>query len=91
MEKEKLKFVQTWTVAQFKENNGVNQIEIKKNGQTGKNFFVFGFETGAVSSKFDEGKLDNPVISQVCSPATGDMFYLLHNQGEGGVATIATL
>jgi hypothetical protein len=89
---EKLKFVQTFNVAKFKQNQGVSEIEVKRNEKTGKNFFVFGFETGAVSEKFAQGKLDKPVISQVVSPETGDMFYLLHNQGEiGGATTVATL
>ncbi len=28
---------------------------------------------------------------QVCSPDTGDMFYMLHQRGEGGAMTLATL
>ena len=56
-----------------------------------KCFFVYGCETGAVSDKFLNGKVTNPVISQVCSPDTGDMFYMLHQRGEGGAMTLATL
>ena len=58
---------------------------------TGKCFFVYGFETGAVSEKFINGEISNPVISQVCSPDTGDMFYMLHQKGDGGAPTLATL
>ena len=54
-------------------------------------FFVYGLETGAVSEKFLNGEVTAPVISQVCSPDTGDMFYMLHQKGEGGAMTVATL
>ena len=72
---EKLKFLETVTVNEFKAQKGVNKIEIKQNPHTGKCFFVYGCETGAVSDKFINGEVTNPVISQVCSPDTGDMFY----------------
>ena len=52
---------------------------------------VYGCETGAVSERFLKGDITKPVISQVCSPETGDMFYMLHQQGDGGVPTLATL
>ena len=77
---EKLKFLETVTV-----------IEVKQNPHTGKCFFVYGCEIGAVSDKFLNGEVTNPVISQVCSPDTGDMFYMLHQRGEGGAMTLATL
>ena len=97
---ERLKFLETVTVNEFKTQKGVNKIEIKQNPHTGKCFFVYGFETGAcsrkvetgaVSDKFINGEVTNPVISQVCSPDTGDMFYMLHQRGEGGAMTLATL
>ncbi len=87
-----LKFLKTFTVNEFKQKFNVEKIEIKKNPITGKNFFVYGFETGAVSDRFEnEGKLEVPVISEVCSAETGDMFYLLHEKGSGGAMTIAVL
>lgn len=87
-----LAFLKTWTVPQFKSNNGVESIDIKRNEKTGKCFFVFGVETGACSKKVETGELTMPVISQVCVAATGEMFYMLHQQGEGGGATtLATL
>ena len=49
------------------------------------------FKTGADSDKFVNGEVTVPVISQVCSPDTGDMFYMLHQKGEGGAMTVATL
>ena len=87
-----LAFLKTWTIPQFKTNNGVDSIEVKRNEKTGKCFFIFGAETGACSKKIDTGEVTAPVISQVCVTATGDMFYMLHQKGEGGGATtIATL
>lgn len=88
---EGLKFLDTWSVSQFKQNHQVGQIEIKRNEITGKCFFTFGIETGAVSKKVDTRELTNPVISQVCLPTTGEMFYLLHQKGESKAMTIATL
>jgi len=88
---EKLHFVETLSVEDFKAQHNVEKIEVKQNPHTGKCFFVYGCEVGAVSEKFLKGKLTNPVISQVCSAKTGDMFYLLHQQGEGRVPVLATL
>lgn len=79
------------TVEEVKSKMSVNKIEVKQNPYTGKCFFVYGFETGAVSEKFINGEISNPVISQVCSPDTGDMFYMLHQKGDGGAPTLATL
>ena len=45
---ERLKFLETVTVNEFKTQKGVNKIEIKQNPHTGKCFFVYGCETGAV-------------------------------------------
>ena len=82
-----LAFLQTWSIPQFKANFGVQNIEVKKNESTGKCFFVYGTETGACSKKVVTGEVTAPVISQVCVSSTGDVFYLLHQQGEGGKAT----
>ena len=84
---ERLKFLETMTVNEFKSQKGVKSIEVKQNPHTGKCFFVYGCETGAVIN----GEITSPVISQVCSPDTGDMFYMLHQRGEGNAMTIATL
>ena len=88
---EKLKFLETVTVNEFKAQKGVNKIEVKQNPHTGKCFFVYGFETGACSRKVESGELTIPVISEVCSAETGDIFLLLHQKGEGGATTLATL
>lgn len=79
------------SVADFKVQHNVEQIEIKRNEHTGKCFFVYGFETGACSKKVETGELTIPVISEVCLADTGDMFFLLHQRGEGGAVTLATL
>ena len=89
---ESLKFIQTWSINDFKNNQQVQEIEIKRNESTGKYFFTYGAETGACSKKVASGEITTPVISQVCIPTTGDMFYLLHQQGDtGGVTTLARL
>lgn len=87
----KLKFLSTMSVAEFKSKQGVEVLEVKQNPSTGKCFFVYGCETGACSEKFQRGEVTLPVVSQVCSPETGDMFYMLHQKGEGGAMTLATL
>lgn len=87
-----LAFLKTWSIQEFKQNNGVDCIEIKRNEKTGKHFFSYGFETGACSTRVATGEVTMPVISQVCIASTGEMFYMLHQKGEGGGATtIATL
>ena len=88
---ESLKFIETMSVAEFKAQKEVKKIDVKQNPQTGKCFFVYGCETGAVSDKFANGEITNPVISQVCSSETGDMFYILHKKGDGGAPILATL
>lgn len=86
-----LKFVKTMSVADFKAQHQVEKIEVKRNENTGKCFFVYGFETGACSRKVQTKELTDPVISEVCSATTGDTFFLLHQRGEGGATTLAIL
>lgn len=88
---EKLHFVETLSVEDFKTQQKVEKIEVKQNPQTGKCFFVYGFETGAVSDKFNKGQLTDPVISKVVSPEDGEIFFMLHQRGEGGAPTLAIL
>ena len=47
-----LKFIETMSVADFKTKMGVERIDVKQNPHTGKCFFVYGCETGAVSERF---------------------------------------
>ena len=86
-----LKFLQTWSVEEFKAAQGVDRIDILKGDVSGKAFFAYGPETGACSHKVLAGKITDPVISQVCSADTGDTFYLLHQKGEGGATLLGTL
>lgn len=86
-----LKFLKTFTVNEFKQKMGVETMEIKRNPLTGKCFFVYGFETGAVSKRFDNGGISQPVISEVCSAETGDVFFMIHERSEGGAETLATM
>lgn len=86
-----LKFLKTISVADFKAQHQIEKIEVKRNENTGKCFFVYGFETGACSKKVETGELTVPVISEVCSAETGDIFFLLHQREEGGATTLATL
>lgn len=80
-----LTFLSTQTVEQFKAQQLVSKLDVKKNPKTGKLFFTYGAQTGAVSSK---GIPTKPMISKVSTPE-GDSFYLLHEEGQGA-PTIAT-
>lgn len=77
-----LKFIETMSVADFKTKMEVERIDVKQNPHTGKCFFVYGCETGAVSERFLKGDITKPVISQVCSPETGG--YVLHASSTRG-------
>jgi hypothetical protein len=91
MEINKLQFLQTWSINDFKEKEKVERVEIRINDTTGKCFFVYGEHTGACSKKAETGQISLPVISEVCSPVTGDLFYLLHQKGENPSRTLAVL
>jgi len=84
-----LNFLDTMSVNTFKERMGQQNVELKKNSQTGKYFFSAGSITGAVSNKFIESNFQNPVISEVFSDENGETFYMMHTKGEG-VTCIAT-
>ena len=72
----------TMSLADFKEIKKVETIEVKQNPKTRKLFFVYGVETGAVSSRYKQGIPNNDVISLV-ETDKGDSFFLLHNLNEG--------
>lgn len=76
---ESLKFLRTLTVEQFKSEQLVDRLLIKKNPKTGLLFFSFGAATGAVSSK---GIPKFPMLSAVETPE-GKSFWLLHEEGQG--------
>ena len=54
---EKLKFIETLSVSEFKTQQGVEKLEVK----------------------------------QVVSPEDGEMFFMLHQRGEGGAPIVAVL
>lgn len=57
-----LKFIETLTVEQFKDESKVSRVDVKKNNRTSKLFFTYGVKTGAVSSK---GIPQHPMFSLV--------------------------
>ena len=76
---ESLKFLRTLTVEQFKSEQLVDRLLVKKNPKTDKLFFSFGISTGAVASK---GIPKFPMVSAVETPE-GKSFWLLHEEGQG--------
>ena len=85
-----LSFEKSYTIGQFKaEISSGEAIEVLKNEKTGKLFFSYGpGRTGAVATKGIPTK--RPVISEVVGD-NGEVFFLLHEQGEGGATKLATL
>lgn len=81
-----LKFIDTLTVEQFKAQQLVKEIQVRKNPHTSKLFFTYGGKTGAVSTK---GIPTHPMISLV-EGNDGEQFYLLHEEGQGGAPVLAT-
>ena len=57
-----LHFIDLQTVEQFKADNHVTQISVKKNSETNKLFFTYGGKTGSVAIK---GVPQKPMISLV--------------------------
>lgn len=82
----RLKFIETLTVEQFKAAQYVDKIQVKQNPKTNKLFFTFGSKTGAVAVK---GIPQHPMVSQVETP-DGEVFWLLHEEGTGGAPVLAT-
>lgn len=81
-----LRFNETLTVEQFKEEMKVSRIDVKKNPKTGKLFFTYGTQTGAVAVK---GIPAHPMLSNVTGD-DGSSFWLLHEEGQGGAPILAT-
>jgi hypothetical protein len=85
-----LTFIATLSLDEFKELKRVTAIEIRQNPKTRKRFFIYGVETGAVSSRYHQGDQANDVISLV-ETEKGESFFLLHNREDGSLRQIATL
>ena len=79
-------FNDTLTVEQFKDKFKVSRIDVKKNPKTGKLFFTYGANTGAVAVK---GIPQHPMLSSVTG-SDGSSFWLLHEEGQGGAPVLAS-
>ena len=84
MDEKNLEFIETLTVEQFKAEQHVDKVKVKQNPKTGKLFFTYGAKVGAVAKK---GVPTHPMISKVRGEE--GLFYLLHEEGNGGAPTIA--
>jgi hypothetical protein len=85
-----LRFLSTVTVDEFKAEQGIDRIDIFRHEKSGKNFFAYGNERGAVYSKYPSEPLKEPMISHV-ETSEGEKFFMLHNKGDGGATKMATL
>ena len=81
-----LTFNETLTVEQFKAKMNVSRIDVRKNPNTGKLFFTYGTQTGAVSLN---GIPAHPMLSNVTG-SDGSSFWLLHEEGQGGAPVLAS-
>ena len=90
-DKKKLIFNETLTVEQFKAKTKVSRIDVKKSPKTGKLFFTFGTQIGAVATK---GIPKHPMFSFVKGDPTPEnpdgTFWLLHEEGQGGAPVLAS-
>jgi len=87
---DKLKFLSTMTAEEFKVQHGITKIDIFRNEKTGKNFFAYGNEKGAVYSEYPVKPLKEPMVSEV-QTGTGEQFFLLHDRGESNATKMQTL
>ena len=80
----KLEFLSTVSAEEFKAAQGVSKLDILHNKTSGKCFFSWGSQTGAVTSKYPKEPLFEPMVSEVMTDE-GEKFFLLHNSGEGAI------
>lgn len=78
-----LEYKSTWTIEQFKDLHKDSELNVVKNPNTGKLFFICGDVQGAVSKNVAEGT--TPVVSEVADKATGEIFFMLHNRSNQNV------
>jgi hypothetical protein len=64
---EQLNFISTYTVEQFKANHLVDTLRVKQNPTSGKLFFTYGANTGAISQK---GLPSKPLVPLVHASLT---------------------
>lgn len=76
-----LKFVNTFTVADFKANHEIATIDIVKSPKTGKLFFsAYSSKKGTITGPVGENFKECPMVSEVIGDG-GEVFYLLHKKG----------
>ena len=85
-----LKFLRTMSAAEFKEQHGITKLDIFKNETSGKCFFAYGNDYGAVYAKYPVVPLKEPMVSEVESTSR-EQFFLLHNKGEHAATKMETL
>jgi len=78
-------FIKTYTVEEFKEQNGGQPIKVYHNPNKNTLYFRCGEITGAVSKKEIEIVKSNPVVSLVKKAETNEEFYLLHKKGKSNL------
>lgn len=83
---EKLKFIETMTVEEFKALFNTKSIKVKRNPETAKLFMVYG--DNKVGACCQSGIPKKPVVSKV-ENEEGDTFWMIHNESEGA-ETLAT-
>lgn len=88
---DKLEFLRTVSAEDFKAQQGVSKLDILRSETTGKCFFAYGSKSGAVTSKYPREALTEPMVSEVKSEETGEVFFLLHNKGESSATKMETL
>ena len=87
-----LTFLRTLTVEEFKSESKTTSISVKENPKKAGSFFMCNSANnviGAVSTKMATEGVTKPVVSEV-SDGT-NKFFMLHNQGEGGAGSAATI
>ena len=80
-----LKFLQTTSLAKFKDLLGITQIDVIKNPKKGTLFFVASDDNsvgGKISLSFDSTA---PASVSKCKDKEGEEFYMLHNTAESNV------
>ena len=97
MAQQKLDFLATYTVEEFKEAHNNHAIEVKRQKNSDKIFFIYGSnkgETGPVTTKSTLAEIaKSPMISlcegEITEQCPDGRFFMLHKAGEGA-ETIAT-
>jgi len=86
-----LKFLRTVSVDTFKREKGISKLDIMKSDTSGKFFFVYGNDSGAVSASFNPSTCDKPMVSKVkVEGSEEEPFYLLHNKSEVKASHVAS-